>query len=66
MNCPCKVSELAALVKVVAIVETENFLLMASETVPETEVPLATVVSESRLGMENWSANELIDGIWKA
>ena len=66
MNCPCKVSELAALVKVVAIVETENLLLLVSETVPETEVALATVVSESRLVIENWSANELVDGIWKA
>lgn len=58
-------SELAALVKVVAIVEAENLLLLvASETVPEIVVP--TVASESRLDSENWSANELVDGIWKA
>ena len=44
------------IVKVVAIVEAENLLLLiASETVPETVVP--TVVSEPLLDKENWLVN---------
>jgi hypothetical protein len=52
LNCPYSVSELAAIVRVVAIVEAENLLLLvASETVPEALVP--TVASESLLDREN-------------
>jgi hypothetical protein len=65
LNCPCSVSELAAIVKVVAIVEAENLLLLvASEIVPEALVP--TVASESLLDRENWSVIDVVEGILNA
>jgi hypothetical protein len=65
LNCPCNISELAASVSVVDIVEADHLLvLVPSETVPETVVP--TVVSESLLDRENWSAMEGVDGIRNA